>query len=327
MRKTTKSTLAVARAAMKAARVLPLYSHEKSGHKYTLHQFFAILVLKEFEKTDYRGIVIKVAEWAELKKILGLEHSVPTHNAVWYAEQRIFKTAHVSRLLDETVRMGHPTGQSASVDSTGLDSSHASRYYVKRRGQEMTYKTYQKLSAVVDNDTHLFLCAVIDEGPTVDQVEFTDAVTRAHRRCRFRQLLADRGYDSEANHRLIREDLKADSVIKVRRQKDHRPPQASYRREMHEHFPLEAYGQRWQIESTFSQFKRTLRSSLNSRSDERRRQETAVRVVAFNIMLVLFCRHFSLALCPLLTSFEQSRSDPLCCYGFIFPVFFLKELP
>jgi transposase len=195
-----------------------------------------------------------------------------------------------ARLPRQTIRLGRPTGEQASVDSTGLDSSHASRYYVKRRGDDMSYKKYPKMSNVVDNDTHLILSAVIDEGPAVDQVEFKQAVTEAHGRCPFRQLIADKAYDSEENHRYLREELRADSVIPAHHRDGCRKPQTRYRKEMHEHFPAEAYGQRWQIESTYSQFKRTLGAALGSRSHARRAQELIMRVLTFNLMLILFCR-------------------------------------
>jgi hypothetical protein len=291
MRKTTKSPIALITAALDVAKVLPPYSHKFSPQKYTQQQHFAILALKEFYKLDYRGVVAMLEDFKDLPKALGLE-SIPTHNAVWYAHKRLTRDVEAARLLSQTVRLGRPTGRQASVDSTGLDSSHASRYYVKRRGDDISYKKYPKMSNVVDNDTHLMLSAVIDEGPAVDQVEFKQAVAEAHGRCQFRQLIADKAYDSEENHRYLREELRADSVIPTRHRDGCRSPQTRYRKEMREHFPQEAYGQRWQIESTYSQFKRTLGSVLGARSHERRAQELIMRVITFNLMLILL-RHYS----------------------------------
>jgi transposase len=291
MRKTTKSPIAFIRAALKAAEVLPLYSHPNSPHKFTQRQLFAILALKDFYKLDYRGVVEMIRDLKDLAKALGLKH-IPTHNALWYAHRRILSDLLATRLFDQTVNLGRPTGERVSVDSTGLDSSHASRYYVKRCGKDLSYKTYPKMSNVVDNDTHLMLSAVIDEGPKVDQVEFKQAVREAHRRCPFKQLIADAAYDSEANHQFIRERLHADSVIRPRNRPGCRPPQTPYRAQMHSHFPREAYGQRWQIESTYSQFKRTLGSALGARSHERRARQLMLRVITFNIMLILLRRYF-----------------------------------
>ena len=292
MRKTSKSPIAILKTAMEAARVLPLYSHPNSPHKYTQHQLCAIIVLKELYKLDYRGVVEMFRDCTDLAKAIGLKH-IPTYNSLWYAHQRLLSDIAAARVMDETVRMGKPSGGGASVDSSGFDSSNASRYYVKRRGDEMSYKKYVKMSNVVDNDTHLILSAVIDEGPKVDQIEFRQTVGQARRRCRFNQLLGDKAYDSEANHRYIRETLRASSIIPARTPREgRRPPQTRYRREMHDHFPKEAYGQRWQIESTYSQFKRVLGSTLSARTHQRRARQLMLRVITFNIMLILLRPYF-----------------------------------
>jgi len=91
MRSLTRSTLAFARAALKAGqRALPPYSHPKSPHKYTQPQLFALLALKDFLRKDYRGLVRTVAEWSELRRALGLQ-GVPDHSTVAKAEKRLLK--------------------------------------------------------------------------------------------------------------------------------------------------------------------------------------------------------------------------------------------
>jgi hypothetical protein len=293
MRETSKSTLAVMRAALAAAtKKLPRYWHKKSPHRFTVPQIFSILVLKQFMEADYRFIVCMLQEWSDVRQVLALKR-VPAASTLCEAFGRIMSDKDAANLMDETVRMALSIVEQASVDSTGLESSHVSRYYVKRCGKKMEYKTYPKLSAVIDNETHLFLSSVIDEGPQVDHVEFKDAVSRAHARCPFGQLLGDAAYDSEANHRCVREKLHADAVIKVRRRQDGRPPRGPWRRSMHDNFPARAYGQRRHIESAFSQFKRTLGSALTARTRKRRQQELALRIITFNLMLIFFFIHFA----------------------------------
>jgi hypothetical protein len=59
MRTLTKSTLAFAKEAMETGRsALPDYSHSRSPHKYTQGQLFAILALRVFLRTDFRGITV-----------------------------------------------------------------------------------------------------------------------------------------------------------------------------------------------------------------------------------------------------------------------------
>src|SRR3954453_24009933 len=87
----TKSPRAVAREALRLAReVLPAYSSKYSRKEFTQHQLFAVLAVKTFLKTDYRGVVAALADFAELRADLGLG-KVPDHSTLCYAEQRLLK--------------------------------------------------------------------------------------------------------------------------------------------------------------------------------------------------------------------------------------------
>ncbi len=57
---------------------------------YTLPQLFAILVLRQFLKTDYRGVVALLSEWSDLRRVLKLS-KVPDHSTLWYVEQSLAK--------------------------------------------------------------------------------------------------------------------------------------------------------------------------------------------------------------------------------------------
>jgi len=87
----TKSPRAVAREALRLAQEsLPPYSAVRSRKDYTQHQLFAILALKTFLKTDYRGVTQVLADFAELRGDLGLA-KVPHYSTLSYAEQRLLK--------------------------------------------------------------------------------------------------------------------------------------------------------------------------------------------------------------------------------------------
>jgi hypothetical protein len=91
MRSTTKSAVALAREALALAkRTLPRYSSRFSRKEYTQHQHFAILVLRQFLRTDYRGVSQMLSEWSELREALELSQ-VPHYSTLCYAEQRLLK--------------------------------------------------------------------------------------------------------------------------------------------------------------------------------------------------------------------------------------------
>lgn len=92
-RQMTRSPVALAGKALGVARAaLPAHGSKFSGKTYTQHQLFAILVLKQFFRTDYRGIVAMLADLPDLCRVLGLEGGrVPHPSTLCYAHQRLLK--------------------------------------------------------------------------------------------------------------------------------------------------------------------------------------------------------------------------------------------
>src|SRR6476646_8807479 len=83
----TKSPRAVAREALRLAQdSLPAYSSKYSRKDFTSHQLFALLALKTFLRTDYRGLV----DFAEIRSDLGLS-KVPDQSTLCYAKKRLLK--------------------------------------------------------------------------------------------------------------------------------------------------------------------------------------------------------------------------------------------
>ena len=87
----TKSPRAVAREALRLAQEsLPAYSSKFSRKDYTQHQLFALLTLKPYFKTDYRGLTQMLLDFAELREELGLR-GVPHYSTLCYAAKRLLK--------------------------------------------------------------------------------------------------------------------------------------------------------------------------------------------------------------------------------------------
>ena len=88
----TKSALAVARQALAAARAaLPAYASKFSKKTYTPHQLVAALAVRQFLRTDYRGIEQHLRDWSELRAALGLGGHVPDHSTLQKAAQRLLE--------------------------------------------------------------------------------------------------------------------------------------------------------------------------------------------------------------------------------------------
>ena len=87
----TKSPLALAKQAFVISQEsLPAYSSRFSRKDFTQAQLFAVLVLKQFFKTDYRGIVQMLEDFRDLREALELE-KVPHFTTLQKAEARLLK--------------------------------------------------------------------------------------------------------------------------------------------------------------------------------------------------------------------------------------------
>lgn len=302
MATTSKSPLRVVRAALATARrALPAYRHRCSPKVYTQHQLFACLVLKNFLKTDYRGVTEHLADHADLCKTLGLK-KVPHFTTLQKASQRLLLAARAKKLLDATVRLhlGRKRRvRSAAIDSTGLECTSASAYFVKRRAhvsapwKTMVYHRFPKLGVVCDTSDHFILAMAAGHGPRPDVDEFRPLIADAMRRVRLSCLAADAGYDSEPNHRFARDEHGVRTVIPAKHGRPtSKPASGRYRRLMQVRFDRATYRRRSQVETVMSMLKRRQGSHVRGRSYWSRCRDLALMVLTHNVMLLVFLRVF-----------------------------------
>jgi hypothetical protein len=97
----TKSPLALAKIALKTAqKVLPPYSDIRSRHDFTQAQVFATLTLRQFFRTDYRGIIRILQEHQNIKDALGLT-KLPHFTTLQKAQQRMLKKTSSRACLEQ----------------------------------------------------------------------------------------------------------------------------------------------------------------------------------------------------------------------------------
>ena len=278
-----------------ASGVLPQYSHLYSPKKFTLPQLFACLVLKAAMKLDYRGVTGLLNDSTELREAIGLT-IVPHFTTLQKGAPRLLKMPVVEQLLARSVRRAAPRRKRVKVtaiDSTGFESHHCSRYFVKRRSrlenlwQTTTYKRFPKLGIVCDVATHLILAIHPTRGPTPDIHQLKTPLRKAHQVLPIGKLLADAGYDSESNHRYCREELKITTLIPpFHGRPTHEPATGRYRRLMQTRFDRTQYGQRWQAETVMSMLKRRQGEATSGRTHHSRRRDLLLMAVTHNIMIL-----------------------------------------
>jgi hypothetical protein len=106
MYKTSKSPRKVLLAALAVAQgsALPLYANQYSPKKFTQHQVFAILVLKEFLRCDYRKITALLGDAPDLCHAIGLQ-AVPHYTTLQKASRRLLTAPRTRALLDATLTL------------------------------------------------------------------------------------------------------------------------------------------------------------------------------------------------------------------------------
>jgi hypothetical protein len=285
--------------AWKVAQVsLPAYAHRYSPKKFTQHQLFAILVLKAHLKSDYRGITAVLQDTPELCKAIELS-VVPHYTTIQKASARLLVQRRVKHLLATSVQRilrRRKRIKTAAADSTGLEATHASRYYVWRAKQHgkpkksMTYRHYPQLGILSDTSNHAILWAAPRRGPRPDVDRLAELFEHPTPGTTIEQLVADAGYDSESNHRLLREEHGVRSIIPPQQGRPSiagKLPKGRYRRLMKQRFNRKIYRRRSQVETVISMLKRNLGSWVRGLTYHSQCREMFLKALTHNIMILL----------------------------------------
>jgi len=313
--KTCKSPRKVLVAAYELAKLtLSDYSSKFSRQDFTLPQLFACLVLREHQKKSYLGLEALLEDSPSWRAAIGLART-PDSNTLWRAFPSLVKPRGFQRMLDQMVAEAKRRGlirgrlKPVALDSTMFESHHVSRHFEKRQKQvarqnrknhvrkranrrrRAVHKRLPKLSLAVASASHIIMAARATTGSGGDQPFFEPLLREAHQRAKFRAAVSDAGFDSEANHRLARQELGVRSIIPPDAGRPTAQPASTYyRRLMQQRFRRQAdqkcYGQRWQAETVNSMLKRNLGSALRARTARRRSKELLLRVVTHNLMIL-----------------------------------------
>lgn len=302
--------------------VWPDFSSPYSRTDFTRPQLFACLAVRERLGLSYRrteAFLRDVPQWLER---IGIRRP-PDHNTLWRAFAGLLKPGKIRRALDvlneADERLNRDlAAKPLSIDSTCYEDHHRSDHYRRvcekwrREGRKKkrkpagkgpgswgtsvnaarrrTVRRMPKLTLAIAAASHRILAMKAVLGNGSDTPDLVPMLTAATQRGKVKTVVADAGYDSEANHETARLTLKVRSVIpaKIGRPSE-APPTGRYRRLMKQRFKRKAdaktYGQRSQSETVNSMMKRNLGDSLRSIKPERRKQEMLLKSLVHNIML------------------------------------------
>ena len=168
----------------------------------------------------------------------------------------------------------------AAIDATGFTSSYTSCYYSRRTGEAS--KELLRTSISVDTSKKIISGWEISQ-KTDHEIKHTNALIRQSNKMRKSDCyVMDKGSDSEKIHPIIREEIKANSIIPVRERK-RKKIRGKYRKQLNLVFDRIKYNQRNIVETIFSVVKRKLGETLRARKFRYQVKEIKIKLIICNI--------------------------------------------
>lgn len=275
---------------------LPLYSHAKSPHRFTLPQLAACVLLSFYIDKSYRDTEQFLLASDAVCRVLELK-SVPNYSTLSRTYKKL-NQADWQRMLEvflTAVNDGQGVEEAyVAVDSTYFAPTQASQYYITRSGR--TYQNNFKGAYAVGTQSQ-FILAVRSGLGTANDAPYLAPLRRSARHYgvltaqgrRSQTVLADKGFDGRG---VIRSDL----VPPIRRGGKLVAPERRAKLDQVSQARLDGlYGQRWKVETVNSVIKRKFGSAVRSRRYQRQLREALVRALVYNIHVLLCLLRFMLA--------------------------------
>jgi Transposase DDE domain len=191
---------------------IPLFLHRKSNHVFTIWQHLVLLTIRQYEGKSYRMFVEWLVEAYYLRSYLQLSR-IPHFTTLQKFTDRI-KNSLLEKIISSFIVISGTRHIFVGIDSSGFKITHASQYYTDRTA---TRRKYVKMSIGADVLQQIICPIKIRRAPTRhDNIDFKPIITRLAEILPLSVVTADKGYDSEDNHQLVRETLQALSLIPAR---------------------------------------------------------------------------------------------------------------
>ena len=264
---------------LKHARI-PLFFHRKSNHIFTVWQHVVLLAIRQYEGKSYRMFVDFLVEAHYLRMFLQLS-KIPHFTTLQKFTDRIAGSL-LERIIASSILLTNIRQIFLGIDSSGFKPTHASHYYTERAKLR---RKWVKLSVGGDMLKQVICTIKVRRAPARhDNVDFKPLLERTSAILPLSIAVADKGYDSEDNHVLVRERLHAYSIIPPRNQ--HVPiwkTHGKYRKQLKHGYPKPLYNQRNKDETIMSVIKRLFGEHVTSRLVRTQNRELTFRCIAYNM--------------------------------------------
>ena len=245
-----------------STRISP-YSCKYSKKVYTQHQLLVLVLFKDYRNQHYREFIEDIGDMETIQQELELS-AVPHFTTFQKFLSRI-KTLYLRYAFVKTLNLFYSNDDPipiTAIDSSGFTSGYSSHYYSVRTGK--IRKHFLKTSISVYTEQRVITGFIASNSRVHDTRHAHRLLRQCHKIRKSDCYVMDKGYDSEAIHRLIREDLHADSIIPIRSWNNEFVG-GIYRQKMALHFDDVRYRKRQLVENMFSVLKRKFSGDLKAR--------------------------------------------------------------
>lgn len=258
---------------------IPKYFRYVQKKTFNNIQHIFLLVVKEHTTYGYRKFVESLYD-SKIPEYIGLK-KVPHFTTLQKFAQRLG-----ANLLDKLIFLSQTlfkeSGTFFGADSTGMELDHASAHYCKRIDRKKPVKGFVNLNALSDLYNKIILVTKIRKKRRHDCSDFMPMWNKV-KHLDFDYFVADKGYDSEKNHKAVFQAGKQ-SLISMRNMNlpSHRT-KGEYRKKAKREFEYGLYTQREITESIFSSLKRKYGSKMKARKFKTQKIELLCKILAYNI--------------------------------------------
>ena len=186
-------------------------------------------------------------------------------------------------LLGKTVELFDIKVADVGIDSSGYKQNHASQHYEHRVKRPFRRKRYMKHFLSVETTKQVIITSESWRSYVHDTKRFKPILKNTRKRTKIGDVSADKGFDSESNHKYAREEVGAKSIIPLRYSTSLEKTKGVYRRKLRKYFPMKRYHRRSINETINSVEKRKFGDTLRSRKLKMQRREMKVTDIVYNI--------------------------------------------
>jgi hypothetical protein len=260
--------------------------------KKTFNNWIHIVLLALRQRIDksYRDFCDIIDVCTEILHLIGID-KVPHYTTLQKAAKR-FNARFLEKMIAGFILFTMTINVRTGIDATGLQPTRASAYYTtvlkKNKKSRRKIKRHIKLTTYVDLDKQLIISQKIRRSPANDNRDFKPVVKKGKKildkvKKKIKSLDADKGYDSEDNHRIVVEELEAEDRIRLKnKDKPVWRTRGMYRKKQKRRIKRLRRNHRSKNETIISVIKRVNGSTVRSIKASMQNKEVLFKEIAYN---------------------------------------------